>query len=164
MRPGTRGRPSPTYRLPARLARALERLAPAVLRTRQTLVAWSSVVAQAERWLACMPRHARARIVRVLLLLEWAPLMRLAPPLSRMSRDQVRRYVDGPLSRRRGFWADLGRVRQLLRLAYYADPVVHGALGFVPPAARRASAAPAARSRHVPELVAPCAPSAPASW
>lgn len=124
------------YRLPARLARALERLAPGIIVSPRRGTSWAEVVAQAERWLGLLPGPARVRVVRMLHLLEWAPLLRGMPALSRMGPEQVRRYVAGPLAAARGFWATLGRVRQVVRLAYYADPRTQAALGFLAPARR----------------------------
>lgn len=153
----TRGPRAPdAYRLPTRLARALERLAPGIILSPRRGTSWAEVVAQAERWLGLLPGPARVRVVRLLHLLEWAPLLRGLPALSRMGPEQVRRYVAGPLAAPRGFWATLGRVRQVVRLAYYADPRTHAALGFVAPAQRPIDR----RQAALPEAAATTTPSA----
>lgn len=139
--------PEHAWRLPPRLVKTLVRLAPAVINPLEAPASWTTVAAQAERWLALLPEHARARVLRLLWLVEWAPLARGMPPVSSMTPEQAHRYVAGPLAATRGFWATLGRVRQLLRLAWYGDPARHAALGFQVPRASTSgtSAAPLVR-------------------
>ncbi len=131
-----RGRRLGLLALTPRLARALAVLVPWMLADAAGGLAPARVVAHVDRWLALLPPHARRRLLRQLTLVELAPLLRGMPPVSRLRPDEARALVQGPLDARRGLWGDLARVRQLLRLAWYADPAAQRAVGFVAPEAR----------------------------
>lgn len=101
---------------------------------------WFVVARNVDRYLTAVdsPRHWRSHAV--LVALEFAPLLRLQRPLSRLPLDARRAFLSGPLATTRGLLAIPSLARQLIRMGYYADPAVAARIGFRPFTQRRRSA------------------------
>lgn len=101
------------------------------------------VVDNVDRYLDAREPTRRWRIPFGLLLVDLATWTRTGRRLTRLApergREVLRRLFDEPTSP----WARLGRLRQLVRLAYYAHPSAQQWMGFVPFDARTPTPRPA---------------------
>lgn len=93
---------------------------------------WQQVARNVDAYLSAVrsPRHWRTLVM--LAMLEFAPLVALQRPLSRMPRERRRRWIERRLATTRGLMAVPSLARQLVRMGYYCDPAVARGLGFVP--------------------------------
>ncbi|MGE0193402.1 MAG: hypothetical protein AB7T63_15330 [Planctomycetota bacterium] len=100
------------------------------------------VVDNVDRYLADREPTRRWRIPFGLLLVDVAVWTRTGRRVAQLDpargREVLRRLFDEP----RSPWARLGRLRQLVRLAYYAHPSAQQWMGFVPFDARTSTPRP----------------------
>jgi len=98
---------------------------------------WATVAQNVDAYLANVdsPRHWRS--LAVLTSLEFAPLLRLRAPMSRLPLERRRAFVERHLSTTRGLLAVPALARQLVRMGYYTAPDVAEKLGFRTMRARR---------------------------
>lgn len=124
-----RGRASGLSCLPQFMARTLSAYAEATLIV-PLPAGWHRVAVNVDGYLAAVrsPRHWRTFMM--LALVEFSPWLRLRPRLSRMALPARQRWVAERLSTTRGLLAVPALVRQLVRMAYYADAGVARELGF----------------------------------
>ena len=98
---------------------------------------WSAVAHNVDRYLAATDSPRRWRTLAVLVSLEFCPLLRLRPPLSRLPIAARRQFVERHLSTTRGLLAIPALARQLIRMGYYTEPDVAQKLGFLTMRERR---------------------------
>lgn len=92
---------------------------------------WAKVAHNVDRYLAGVQSPRRWRIGALLTLLEFAPLLRRAEPLSRMPVDVRREFLERHMATTRGMLAIPALARQLVRMGYYTDAEVAARLGFL---------------------------------
>jgi hypothetical protein len=109
---------------------------------------WQQVARNVDAYLSQVrsPRHWRTLVV--LTLLEYAPLLRLHAPLSRLPVARRIAFLERHMATTRGLLAIPALARQLVRMGYYTDPRIAARLGFITVAERRAP------SRTRPDLAA----------
>ena len=91
---------------------------------------WPVVARNVDQYLAAVhsPRHWRTLVV--LTLLEWAPLLRLRAPMSRLRTADRRAFLERHMATTHGLLAIPSLARQLVRMGYYGDAGIAERLGF----------------------------------
>lgn len=122
------------------MARTVELYAEAGIRGAPPAGGWPRVACILDAYLASIrsPRAWRPRMV--VLVMEFAPWFVLKPRFSRLTVAERRRFLDHHVARQKGLLRVAALGRQLVRLSYYNDEGVQGAMGFRAP---RAVARPA---------------------
>lgn len=91
---------------------------------------WMQVARNVDRYVAGVhsPRHWRT--YALLTVLAFSPWLRLQPRLAKLPLAARRAFLDRNLRRTRGLLLVPSLARQLVRMGYYADPLVARDLGF----------------------------------
>jgi hypothetical protein len=84
----------------------------------------AGVARRIDSYLATVVSRRAWRLRLLVVLLEIAPLLRGRAPFGWMSDAGRRRFVDRHLRVHRGLFGLLAKGKQLVRMAYYSDPVV----------------------------------------
>jgi hypothetical protein len=91
---------------------------------------WMAVACNVDRYLAAVRSPRRWRTMLLLTLLEWAPLLRLRPPMSLQPTTKRRAFLEAHMATTHGLLAIPALARQLVRMGYYADADIAQRLGF----------------------------------
>ena len=110
----------------------VRRIAEQSITTEAAPVSWDDVVDNVDRYLDQREGSRRWRIPFGLLLLDVAPVLRTGRRLSRLGGEAARQALASRLDDPDAAWRPLARLRQLVRLAYYAHPSAQQWMGFVP--------------------------------
>ncbi len=133
--------------------RTLARYAEAMMGTGEPQEVWDRVALRIDRFLATHRTSPRAwRVPMMILALEIAPIFTGRLPASWISRRSLRCFVITRLSTATGVWGRLAITRQLIRMAYYDDPVLQARIGYLPLECR---SNPARGPRPTPKLSLP---------
>jgi hypothetical protein len=114
------------------MARTAELYARAMIRGDAPGGDWGNVSRNLDRYIAETRSPRVWRLQLLILIMEFAPLVRLRPPFSLLSLPVREAFVARNLTHGRGVMRIVSLGRQLMRLCYYATPATHQRMGFVP--------------------------------
>ena len=111
------------------LHRAFEKFAEVLIRGDDEVVGPREIADKADAWLAGVPSARMLSVKLAVLAIEFSPLLRGRPPMSRLGRHE--RAIFFGTAFRYGLFHDLIRLRSLIVLMYYSDKRAREQIGFV---------------------------------
>lgn len=114
------------------MVRTARHYARAVIRADLDDAQTEQVARNLDRYIAATPGPRIWRLKLMLVLMEYAPLLRLRLPFRWLSPAAREQFLDRHLAHATGLLRVIAMGRQLVRLGYYAAPVPQTRMGFLP--------------------------------
>jgi hypothetical protein len=119
------------------MARTARHYTRAVIRADLDETQAEQVARNLDRYIASTPGPRIWRLKLMLVLMEYAPLLRLRLPFRWLSPVAREQFLDRHMAHASGLLRVIAMGRQLVRLGYYASPAPQTSMGFMPVGKRR---------------------------